>query len=87
MKYLQKTLIASALALAAAGSASAMISSDLEGAVRSAAGSESNVNVFVDGSTVTLTGYVEDLYSLNAIERAADNAGADEVINNVLRTN
>ncbi len=87
MKTLNKALIATALTALIAGPAAAMVSPDLETDVLSAAGAGSNVNVIVDGDTVTLTGYVEDAYSLTAIEQAADVEGVETVINNVFRTN
>ncbi len=87
MKFITKTIATSALVLALTGTASAMVSPNLSQDVRSAAGANSNVQVLVDGDTVTLTGYVEDSYALSQAMRAADADGVDKVINNLLRTN
>jgi len=87
MKFIAKSIAASALILAIAAPASAMVSPQLKQDVLSAAGSSSNVNVFVDGDTVTLTGYVEDAYTLSQVMRAANGEGVSKVINNVFRTN
>lgn len=87
MKTFTKAIAAASLILVVAAPASAMLSSDIKSDVRSAAGSNSNVNVLIDGTTVTLTGYVEDAYALQAIAQAASTDGVDTVINNVLRTN
>jgi len=86
MKFITKSIAATALVFAIAAPASAMVSPNLKNDVLAAAGSNSNVNVFIDGSTVTLTGYVEDAYALTAIERVAKAEGVDRVINNVFRT-
>lgn len=87
MKISIQALATAAFVLAIAGPASAMVSPDLKADVISAAGANGQVNVLVDGSTVTLTGYVEDAYALNAIAQAADVEGVDRVINNVFRSN
>jgi len=87
MKFIAKSIAATALVLSIAAPASAMVSPQLKQDILSAAGSSSNVQVFVDGSTVTLTGYVEDAYALNKVMQAAEDAGADRVINNVFRSN
>lgn len=86
MKILLNTFAATALIFAIAAPASAAVSADIAQEVRAAAGYASNVRVDVDGDTVTLTGYVEDTYSLQAIESAAKRDGATTVINNVLRS-
>ena len=86
MKTLTKTIAASALIFAIAGPASAAVSSDIGKDVNLAAGSGANVRVDVEGSTVTLNGYVEDTFALQQIETAAKENGADEVINNVFRS-
>jgi len=87
MKLIAKTIAATALVLTIAAPATAMVSPELKQNIISAAGSASNVQVFVDGSTVTLTGYVEDAYALNQVLQAAEGSGADRVISNVFRTN
>ncbi len=87
MKLITKTIAMSALLVAFAGPASAMVSSSLSHDVRSAAGANSNINVIVDGDKVTLTGYAEDLYAVAKAEAAAKNAGADLIVNNIFRTN
>ena len=86
MKTLINSVAASALILAFAAPASAAVSADIAQDVRAAAGYASNVRVNVDGDTVILTGYVEDTFSLQAIESAAKREGATTVINNVLRS-
>jgi len=87
MKLFSKLIATSALVLAIAAPASAAVSQTLKIDVLSAAGEGSNVNVVIDGDTVTLTGYVENALDLAAIERAALTNGAEKVINNVFRTN
>jgi len=87
MKFITKSIAATALVFAIAAPASAMISPNLKQDILAAAGSNSNVQVAIDGDTVKLTGYVEDSYSLAAIERTAKAEGVDRVISNVFRTN
>ncbi len=87
MKLMTKTLATSALLIAFAAPASAMVSSSLSQDVRSAVGSNSNVSVIIDGDKVTLTGYAEDSYAIAQAEIAAKGAGASEVVNNIFRTN
>jgi len=86
MKFIAKSIAASALILAIAAPASAMVSPQLKQDILAAAGSASNVNVFVEGDTVTLTGYVEDAYALSQVTQAANGEGVNRVINNVFRT-
>lgn len=86
MKFSTQTIATAALILAIAAPASAMVSPNLKQDVISAAGAGGQVNVLVDGDTVTLTGYVEDAFALQAIEQAASSDGI-EVINNVFRSN
>ena len=85
MKFISQTIAASVLVFA--GSASAMVSPDLAREVRSAAGANSNVRVCIEGDTVTLSGYAEDLYAVGLAESAARSAGAVKVINRIGRTN
>jgi len=87
MKFITKAIAATALTLAIAAPASAMVSPQLKQDILSAAGTGSNVQVFIDGDTVTLTGYVEDSYALAQVAHAADAQGVSKVINNVFRTN
>jgi len=87
MKLFTKSIAATALVLAIAAPASAMVSPQLKQDIVSAAGSNSNVQVLVDGATVTVTGYVEDSYALSQVLQAADADGVDRVISNVFRTN
>jgi len=87
MKLFTKSIAATALILAIAAPASAMVSPQLKQDIISAAGSGSNINVIVDGDTVTLTGYVEDAYALSQAMQAADREGVSKVINNLFRTN
>jgi len=86
MKTLLKTISASALVLAIAAPASAMVSPNIKQDVLFAAGSNSNVSVIVEGDTVTLTGYVEDAYARTLVAQAAKADGV-RVINNVFHTN
>ena len=69
MKALTKTIAASALIFAIAGPASVAVSDNIGQEVKQVAGSGSNVFVNVDGNTVTLTGYVEDTFALQQINR------------------
>jgi len=87
MKLITKLFATSALVLAIAAPASAMVSPQLKQDVLAAAGSGSNINVIIDGSTVTLTGYVEDTHALSRIQQAAKGEGVDRVISNVFRSN
>ncbi len=87
MKLFTNTIAATTLVLAITGTASAMVSPDLAQDVKFAAGANSNINVLIDGDTVTLTGYVEDFHALAKAEQAASGAGVDKVINNLIRSN
>jgi len=87
MKFIAQSIAASALILAIAAPASAMVSPQLKQDVLSAAGANSNVHVFVNGDTVTLTGYVEDSYALAKAEQAAHAEGVNKVISNLFRSN
>jgi len=87
MKIIAKSIAATALVLAIAAPASAMVSPQLKQNIISAAGSGSNVNVIVNGDTVTLSGYVEDAYAFSQVMRAADSEGVSKVISNIVRTN
>ena len=75
------------LFIASLGPASASVDLEISEAVRSVAGQGSNVRVDVDGSTVTLTGFVVDANAVSAIEQAAEEQGAAKVINNVFPIN
>jgi len=83
MKLFAKTIATSALLLTVAAPGYAKVDPDLVENVRSAAGDNSNVSVVVLGDTVTMFGYVEDTDDLLAIERAAKDNGAGEVLNGV----
>jgi len=88
MKLITKTFIAATVAVMAVAPASAMVSQSLQGDVLSAVGANGNVQVQVIGDTVTLTGYAEDNYAVQAVERvAASQEGVNRVINNVLKAN
>ena len=86
MQTLTKAIASTALIFAIAAPASAAVSSNVAQSVQAAAGYASNVRVNVEGDTVILTGYVDDTYSLQAIESAAKRNGATNVVNNVLRS-
>lgn len=86
MKTFTKAIAATAVIFAMAAPASAAVSADIGNSIRAAAGTGSNVRVNVDGDTVILNGYVEDSYSRLAIERVAKDRGAENVINNVVRS-
>ena len=87
MKILSKSIAASTLFFALSAPALAAISQcDIERDVRNAAGSSSNVRVSVNGDTVTLTGFVEDSFSLQRIAVAARKGGATKVNNLVQRS-
>ena len=79
------SVFASTLILSIAGPAAASISSELERDVQSAAGTNSHVYVDIDGGTVTLTGYVENAYALQAIEQVAKLDGAESLIVNIIQ--
>lgn len=86
MKISTHVITAAALIFAMAAPVSANVSSDISRDIRIAAGSGSNVRINVEGETVTLTGYVEDTYALQAIEAAALKGGATKVNNHVIRS-
>ncbi len=86
MKLLTNTLTASALLLAIGSTATAAVSPNIVQEVRAAAGSASQLNVIVNDTTVTLTGYAEDGYSLNQATRVARENGAEKVLNHAVRT-
>ena len=86
MKTLSKLIVVSVMLFAFSIPASAAISSDIFSDIKRAAGTRSNVRISISGDTVTLTGYVEDSYSLGRIERAARDNGAKKVRNYVLRS-
>ncbi len=73
MKTLIKTIAASALIATFASPAFAAIADD----VRAVAGTNGNINVQVNGDTVTLTGFVEDTYSRQLAEQEANSQGFD----------
>lgn len=83
MKTSIKT-IAAAIALSAlvAGPASAMVTqADVAQDVMSAVGGDSNVSAFVNGDTVTITGYFGDTGDRNSARQAAlANDGIEKVI-------
>ena len=87
MNLLTKFSTTAALIFAITAPAQARISPDLVENVRSAAGANSNISVVVLGGTVTMFGYVEDFDDLQAIEQAAKDNGAEEVLNGVQTTN
>lgn len=78
MKTLTKTLaIATVIASFAAPSFAAM-----EDDIRRHAGTNGNINVQVDGDTITLSGFVEDTYKRQQAERMAKSQGYE--VNNYL---
>ena len=83
MNTFTKIVSASALMLAIAAPASAAISSSVIQDIQSAAGYNSEVNVRIDGNTVSLRGFVESESALRSIERVARLNGASVVNNNV----
>jgi len=90
MKTSIKTLAAAiALTALAAGPASAMVpQGQLNQAINSQLGSDSNVTAFVAGDTVTITGYFGDASDQNrALQVAKQAAGIDRVINHAFQTN
>jgi len=87
MNKLAKSIAAVALILAVANPVYARINPDIVDNVRSAAGANSNISVVVLGGTVTMFGYVESVAELLAIEKAAKDNGATEVLNGVETTN
>ena len=76
---------ASALVLAISAPVSAMVSPDLTQSIQAAGGYDSNVDVRIDGNTVSLSGFVEDEASLQRIEQTAKSGGA-EIVNNKVHT-
>lgn len=87
MKLITKTIASTALIFAIAAPAYAKIDPNLVENVRSVAGANSNISVVVLGNSVTMFGYVESRDYLLAIERAAKDNGAYEVLNGVETTN
>ena len=73
MKTLINTIAATALIATFSAPAFASVAND----VRSAAAANGNINVLVDGDTVTLTGYVEDSHSKFLAESVATKEGFD----------
>ena len=73
MKTLIKTIAATALIAAFAAPSYATVAQD----VRSAAGTNGHINVNVDGDTVVLTGFVEDVWSKQKAESVAASEGFD----------
>ena len=82
MKQLIRTIAASALIASFSAPTFAAIQQD----VIAAAGTNGNINVQVDGDTVTLTGYVTDSYSRQLAEKIAEREGF-EVRNYLLLSN
>lgn len=83
MKTFTKIISASALLLAISAPVSAMVSPELTQSIQAAGGYDSNIDVRIDGNTVSLSGYVEDEASLKRIEQLAKSSGAETVNNNV----
>ena len=82
MKNLIKSIAAITLIASFTAPAFAAIQHD----VTAAAGTNGNINVQVDGDTVTLTGYVADSYSRQLAEKIAKREGF-EVRNYLLLSN
>lgn len=87
MRTFTNTLTAAALLLVVATSAFAAVDPSIGSNVRAAAGSNSSVQVEIDGNNVILYGYVENENSLRRIEEAAKRSGANRVTNSVVKTN
>lgn len=83
MNTFTKALTTSALMFAIAGPASAIVAPNAAQDIRSAAGHSSEINVRVNGDTVTLSGHVTDGLAIQKIEQAALANGADQVNNYV----
>ena len=82
MKTLIKTIAASALVVSFAAPSFAAVQQD----INAAAGTNGNINVQIDGDTITLTGFVEDAYVKQLAEQIAEKEGF-EVENYLRRTN
>lgn len=88
MKTTNKTLATALVFFGMVGSAAAMTTQqDLFSDVQAAVGSESNVQVVLNGDVATLTGYVADGSDLQAAAHAAKEAGAEKVINLITQSN
>ena len=87
MKTFTKIASTSALLLAMAAPAFSAVSSDLGRDIQSAVGVNGNVTYVVDGDTVTLNGFVEDIVARDAVVRAAKANGAETVINSITSSN
>jgi len=71
MKTLLNTIAITALVATFSTPAFASISQD----IRSAAGTNGNIRVRINGDTITLSGFVEDSFARSKAERIAKNAG------------
>lgn len=87
MTRISKTLITTGLALTMAAPASAMISKAACLAIYSAAGSNSGIVVNERGSTIIVSGHVDHQFEVNAVRRAAEESGAENVIIRVIALN
>ena len=85
MKNLTKLVSTGLIALMVVGPVTAApVWSDVSLNVQLAAGAEGNVYVNLNGDTVTLSGFVDNYYTSNAVIRAASKTeGVDRVINNM----
>lgn len=89
MKFITKTLAASALVIAIAAPAiAAPVSSvsDFRRDIRTAAGPSSNVTVVIRGDTVTLYGFVEGSQDLNRVNQVARKSGYTDIRNSIVRS-
>lgn len=83
MNTFTKIVTASALLLAIAAPASAIVNPDLGKDIRAAAGGNSSISVRVNGESVTVYGVVTDGTAIQKIEQAALDNGAESVNNYV----
>ena len=87
MTLISKRVVTAALLLAMATPASAMLTKAQCLSIYSAAGSNSGIVVSVRGNTVTVSGFVEHHFEVEAIRRAAIETGIENVVMRVFTEN
>ena len=83
MRFLTQLSLASTLAFVLSTPALAVLMSELAQYVQAAAGRDSNINVQIDGETVSLRGYAENEDVARRLEEVARKNGATNVNNHI----
>ena len=87
MKINFKTVAAAALILTTAAPVAALTDAELRQKIQRAAGPNSNVSISINGDTLTVYGFVQDVYSRNRVSRAVQSGDYTDIRNSVVQTN